>query len=261
VIELRECDSSLRVFNGSRGVCNLSKLHSCKSHCLPAYAPHHSRVSTCIHVPADMDVSSTGIQVESNLVHSTAYAPIEWHINPGVSPAVGAVATRIINNVLVASGTNAFYTAKGGAVLYWDGLSPSVFERNVVVVNHTQAPAVSTLFTGRTCKEDFPTSTAANCTAKYADNFAEAAFAANVWWNTSGVLAATFPGGVACPDDRACASLSDWQARGFDVKSVVVDPRFKNPAAGDFTVTATAALALGIAPLSGLADAGPTWSL
>ena len=113
-----------------------------------------------------MDVSSTAIEVRGNLVHSTAYAPIEWHINPGVSPAPGAAPTRIINNVFVSSGTNAYYTSKGGAALYWDGLSPSVFEHNVVVVNATTAPQVQWLFTGVTCARDFPSNASSTCTSK-----------------------------------------------------------------------------------------------
>jgi len=103
-----------------------------------------------------MDVSSTSINVRGNLVHSTVYAPLQWHINPGVSPAVGAAPTRIVNNVFISSGTNAFYTSKGSAALYWDGLSPSVFENNVVVVNATAAPDVEVLFTGVACARDFP---------------------------------------------------------------------------------------------------------
>jgi hypothetical protein len=45
----------------------------------------------------------------------------------------------------------------------------------------------------------------------------------NLYWNTAGPV--HFPGGL---------TLQQWQARGFDKHSIVADPRFVNPAKGDF---------------------------
>jgi parallel beta-helix repeat protein len=48
----------------------------------------------------------------------------------------------------------------------------------------------------------------------------------NVYWNAAG-KPVTFPGG----------DLDQWHKRGHDTESVIADPKFKDPARGDFSFT------------------------
>jgi hypothetical protein len=60
-----------------------------------------------------LDVSSSGVQVERNLVYDVAAETVKWNVNPGV-PALpypwpsSATPTRFVNNVLIAERDNEY---------------------------------------------------------------------------------------------------------------------------------------------------------
>ncbi|MDD5705852.1 MAG: hypothetical protein PHR35_07995, partial [Kiritimatiellae bacterium] len=71
-------------------------------------------------------------------------------------------------------------------------------------------------------------------------------FGRNLYWDASGR-----------PLRFGGCSLEKWRARGYDVDSVVADPGFTNPEAGDFTLSPDSpALALGFKPFD-LSTVGP----
>jgi parallel beta-helix repeat protein len=68
----------------------------------------------------------------------------------------------------------------------------------------------------------------------------------NLYWDASGAPV-TFDG----------KSLAEWQATGQDAHSVIADPKFRDPAAADFTLAPDSpALALGFRPFD-LSEVGP----
>lgn len=86
-----------------------------------------------------LDVSTTGVQVERNLVFDVSSEVIDWNVNPGV-PAlpypwpVGATPTRIVNNVFIADRDNAYGRDKAvkgrgntNPAVTWTGYTPAVF--------------------------------------------------------------------------------------------------------------------------------------
>lgn len=69
----------------------------------------------------------------------------------------------------------------------------------------------------------------------------------NVYWNSAG-RPVVFPGGK---------TLDEWQERGFDKHSIVADPLFVDPAAGDFSLRPESpALKLGFKPID-VSEVGP----
>jgi hypothetical protein len=80
----------------------------------------------------------------------------------------------------------------------------------------------------------------------------------NLFWDISGqpvVMTGPRQSGRAQPVPSL--SLAQWQARGYDLHSLVADPCFKDAAGGDFTLAPDSpALALGFQPID-LSDVGP----
>jgi hypothetical protein len=239
-----------------------------------------------------LDVSSTGVQVERNLVYDVTASALNWNVNPGV-PALpfpypaGAEPTRILNNVFIANRDNEFGKTKAltghgntNSALKWSGYVPCVFERNVIVVDSTRAPSRDGFYGGMPCAlSDLPPPQSPHCTSDLADNMWGATLKNNVYFNVtwmSGMyMSSTFPGGCAdtalgeCtksgrgrnPFSRggcSCRSLKQWQAAGADNGSIHTDPGLQGALK---LVTSAAALSLGIEPLHELAMAGPDWDL
>lgn len=233
------------------------------------------------------DVSSTAWQVSRNLVYNVTNAALHWNVNPGVAQKWGRTATpmRFDNNVLIAERDNAFYRenanrSRGGAVgpwglgnpaITWNGFTPANFTRNVVVVDATDAPSRGAWFEGRPCGADqLPPHPAgiANCSGDLGDSFVLSDLSANLWFNRTHAAAPTptFPGGCAgvsatkCGPTKGCAcrSWAEWRATGQGGGALwQVDPQLGS---GPLRlVTAPAALALGIEPLTELARAGADW--
>ena len=240
-------------------------------------------------------------------IYDVTNAALKWNVNPGVPqawvPGGAAAPMRFTNNVLVAERDNAYYRAGanhsrggGGAskagepfglgnpAITWNGYTPAVFERNVVVVDAAAAPSRGAWFEGRPCAGDHlqqqPPPGTARCSWDLGDNFGNASLDRNVWFNrtattTTTVTAAaaaaasintpTFPGGCditasSCGAVKGCAcrTWAQWQQEaGEDAKSLwQVDPQLQGPLK---LVSSPAALALGIQPLTQLDRAGADW--
>ena len=243
-----------------------------------------------------MDVSSTGVQVERNLVYDVSAETVNWNVNPGV-PALpypwpeGAAPTRLVNNVLIAERDNEYGKTKAAhgrgntnAAIDWTGYTPAQFERNVVVVDSSSAPSRDGWFGGRPCAMDKlpPGKASPHCTWDLSDNMFGDTIARNVYFNRTtaangrpiGQMTATFPGGCAATargecgvqpganrtafnGGCSCRSFEAWQGSGKDGSSLVLDPKLDDSPLK--LVTASEALALGIEPLRELATVGPDW--
>jgi len=285
----RETDDGLCDFGGYHGANEGSVLPSYMRsnifHNITAFANGGSGMY--------FDVSSTAWQVSRNLVYDVTNSAIHWNVNPGVAQAwaAGAEPMRFTNNVLIAERDNAFYRSGanhtrggtsgpwglGNAAIKWNGYTPSLFSLNVVVVDASAAPSRGAWFEGLPCKGDKLGSSPAgvkDCSWDLGDNFWAANLSANVWFNrtrASGLLvqdsvsSSTFPGGCSTTASScgsvhgcACRSWADWQATGEDLTSMwQEDPDLKGPLR---VVTSPAALALGIEPLTELANAGADWN-
>ena len=235
------------------------------------------------------DVSSTAWQVSRNLVYNVTNAALHWNVNPGVAQAWGATATpmRFENNVLIAERDNAYYRENanhsrggksgpwglGNPAITWNGFTPANFTRNVVVVDATDAPSRGAWFEGRPCGGDrLPPHPAgiANCSGDLGDSFVLSDLSANLWFNRTHAAAptSTFPGGCAgvsattCGPTRGCScrSWTEWRATGQGGDGLwQVDPQLGS---GPLRlVSAPAALALGIEPLTELTRAGADWEV
>ena len=252
-------------WGGDMGICDYSGIHvSTTGAKLPIFIAHNVfRNITAFHNGGGgiyLDVTSTAIQVEANLVHSTTYSPFQWHVNPGVPPPEGPqVPTRVTNNVFVSNAQSAFYVTKGMAAIHWDGWTPSEFSRNVIAIDPTAAASTTAAFEGSSCLKFLPTNTPPGCTDVYLNTFKRADFHSNMWWNGTQALV-NFPGGGDCHRGGcATATFREWQGESQGSDSVVQDPLFKDAVGGDFTVTSPAAAKLGIVPLD-LRHVGPDWS-
>ena len=241
------------------------------------------------------DVSSTAWQVTNNLVYDVTNSAIHWNVNPDVAAAWGPNASpmRFTNNVLIAERDNGYYRTGanhtrggksgpwglGNAAITWNGYTPSFFERNVVVVDASRAPSRGAWFEGRPCAGDKLGPSPAgikNCSWDLGDNFWAANLSANVWFNGTTAVenlsfrdrasTPTFPGGCtrtpsSCGSVHGCAcrSWEEWQAIGEDRASLwQEDPELSGPLR---LVSSPATLALGIKPLTELANAGADWVL
>ena len=244
-----------------------------------------------------MDAGSVGLEVSGNLVYNVTGASLIW--NGGHTPgypfpsADNSGTTVITNNVLISDRENLYYHCMmaGGqternSAISWNGFTPARMEKNVVVVNATNAPSRQAWFNGQPCASNpkrsveqgtaalhsIPGSTA--CSWDLADSFKVAVLRNNVYFNATGVetLSHSFPGSCdstslgACSATRggrseynhgcACASWAQWLATGNDKGSLATDPRLEGPIK---LVTSAAALGLGIQPLHQLATVGPNW--
>jgi hypothetical protein len=226
-----------------------------------------------------LDVSSTAMVVEGNLVHNVGFSPLHWNVNPGVPMANGTDVppTTIQDNVFIANREGDYYRdtpAKGGVpVFLWAGYTPAVFKRNVVVVDPSKyqgggLAGMPDLFSGAPCAQYKNTGgPGIECTWDFLDSFRGNVFDDNVYYNMSGMgtTSTTFPGNCTLPtqphwrwgEPVSCNGIKQWQALGFDKNSLSdTDPQLDTK----FAVTNKAVLALGIKPLK-LDDAGPDWTL
>jgi hypothetical protein len=110
------------------------------------------------------DVSSTAWQVHHNLVYDVTNSALHWNVNPGVKQAWNTTSPKMTfwNNVFVAERDNSYYReggnhSRGGnagpwglgnAAITWNGYTPAVFTRNVIVVDTTAAPSRGAYFEG-----------------------------------------------------------------------------------------------------------------
>ncbi len=83
----------------------------------------------------------------------------------------------------------------------------------------------------------------------------------NVMWDLAApgrvTPAANKPHGTASSSADGVVSWADWQAAGYDVKSIIADPKFADPRHGDFTLADNSpALELGFEPID-LSRVGP----
>ena len=138
----------------------------------------------------------------------------------------------------------------------WNAYIRAEFANNIVAIQSDR----SVLWTGTTCMQKHETDGNGLCTNNYADNFAEANFHGNVYWNSSGVLSDSFPSGHGEGSPRNLnVSFKDWQHLGHDKDSVVADPMFVDSAHSDYRLkVGSPALARGFEPLR-LESAGPDW--
>lgn len=232
------------------------------------------------------DVSSVGMTVQRNLIYGVSYSGWTWNVNPGVQQPMGNPMV-VTDNVFVLDRQNDFYRAKGSLdnpAVTWHGYSPAIYQRNVHVVDTTAASSRGAWMSGKPCALSEPqldgqrlagSPVAQVCNWDFGENMANSSFGNNVWFNASRGMAGgagsnTFGGG--CPgvaehncgtaksDQCSCRSFTQWQqaVKGAETSLIGVNPVLVGPFK---LVTARAALALGIKPLTGLASAGPDWPL
>ena len=209
------------------------------------------------------DVSSTGVQVEQNVVHTCGNQPFYWNVQPGgLHPlARDAEPTRVTGNLFVKDFLDGHAQApwvNGTSVIDWKGYTPAVFRANVVAsLLPRDAPRHPKLIGGTSCGAEFKVDNA-TCVRDLVANFAGSDWDSNLYWNCSD------PSGEATlfPAPRATgggATLAGWQATGHDQYSSLADPRFVDPAAGDYRLRPDSpAFALGYAAWD-WSSAGPNW--
>lgn len=108
------------------------------------------------------------------------------------------------------------------------------------------------------------------CSWDITDSLSNSTFGHNVWFNASGLhskYTPTFPGGCEITNtscgtafgECSCRSWEQWQAAVPSASSsLLLNPKLQGPLR---LVTAPEALAMGIAPLTNLANVGPDWPL
>ena len=222
-------------------------------------------------------------------MYNVTNAAVKWNVNPGIEQAwkPWAVPMRFTNNVLIAERDNVYYRENGNhsrggkngpwglgnAAITWNGYTPATFTRNVVVVDATAAPSRGAWFEGRPCGADklpsgHPPPGTASCSGDLGDSFANTTVSSNVWFNRTAAAenTPTFPGGclgttgTSCGSTHGCAcrSWTEWRVAGHGGGGLwQVDPQLTD---GPLRlVAAPAVLALGIKPLTELANAGADW--
>jgi hypothetical protein len=111
----------------------------------------------------------------------------------------GGKDNRVENNILVDSAQSQVYVSN-----FANNSTGLVFQRNIVAYSH---PAAVLFATGRLDENVI-------------------GIDHNLYFHAGGKE----------PVVRGCASLADWQKRGFDRNSVLADPRFVDPAHDNYTL-------------------------